>query len=146
MATVADGSLLMSWAVASSYGVLQSATSPAAISTGSPTLAWAGRSGWTAARQRRRRPRQRVDGRTGPRAPQLGGEGGAPLHTTEDCSRTGRRSPSISGECVVSSSSGTAWRNNQIDVLVDDLESLRSGLAETEDLTRQALMAYRNPG
>jgi hypothetical protein len=33
---------------------------------------------------------------------------------------------------------------NQIDVLVDDLEGLRSGLAETEDLTRQALLAYRN--
>jgi len=33
---------------------------------------------------------------------------------------------------------------SQIDVLVDDLESLRSGLAETEDFTRQALTAYRD--
>ena len=35
---------------------------------------------------------------------------------------------------------------NQIDVLVEDLEGLRSGLAETEDFTRQALMAYRDAG
>jgi hypothetical protein len=43
-------------------------------------------------------------------------------------------------ETALSPAEGT----NQIDVLVDDLESLRSGLAETEDLSRQALMAYRN--
>ena len=35
---------------------------------------------------------------------------------------------------------------DQIDVLVEDLESLRAGLAEEEDLTRQALMAYRDAG
>ena len=45
-------------------------------------------------------------------------------------------------ETTLSPTDGT----NQIDILVEDLEGLRSGLAEEEDLTRQALMAYRETG